>query len=189
MYYYIYRFLYLHLSFKILTMFVFVSKCILSMLNFFGIQKRTLLISREYAFYIMLCSLCYIHCHVLGFYCLSGATTPNDTLCTVNHYCVAGSATPTPCPPGSFSNATGNIALSNCEQCTPGFYCSSSGITGPCDPGFYCPAGQSSATPANYTCPKGHYCPGETGVPIQCQAGTYQDATGRTFCKACPAGK
>jgi len=125
-----------------------------------------------------------------GYYCLSGATTPNDTLCTANHYCEEGSAAPTPCPPGSFSSATGNIALANCEQCSPGSYClTSAGIDGPCDPGFYCPAGQSSATPASYDCPAGHYCPGGEGTPRQCPAGTYQDQTGQTFCRECPVGK
>ncbi|WAR00859.1 hypothetical protein MAR_025231 [Mya arenaria] len=124
-----------------------------------------------------------------GYYCVGGATSPNGTECTANHYCPQGSTTPTPCPPGSFSFATGNIALDNCEQCTPGFYCSSSGISGPCAVGFYCPAGQASATPANYTCPAGFYCTGGLGTPTECLAGMYQDEIGQSECKECPIGR
>ncbi|KAH3841623.1 hypothetical protein DPMN_115096 [Dreissena polymorpha] len=117
------------------------------------------------------------------------ATSPNGTVCTVNHYCPQGSKTPTPCPPGSFSSATGNIAVTNCDLCTPGFYCVAQGITGACAAGYYCPAGQSSATPANYTCPTGSYCPNGSATHIQCSPGTYQDESGQTACKACPIGK
>ena len=127
--------------------------------------------------------------YIVGYFCNGGATLPNDTICTVNHYCEEGSPTPTACPPGSFSDQEGNIAVENCDTCTPGYYCASFGISGPCAPGFFCPAGQSSATPANYSCTVGHYCPGETGLPVQCPAGTYQDETGQEFCKGCPVGR
>ena len=120
---------------------------------------------------------------------MSGAILPNDTICTQNHYCPEESTTPTACPPGSFSDKEGNIAVDNCDTCTPGYYCASFGISGPCAPGYYCPAGQSSATPANYTCPEGHYCPGERGLPDQCPAGSYQDETGQVTCKDCPFGR
>ena len=40
--------------------------------------------------------------------------------CTPGYFCPQGSATPTPCPTGTFSNATGNIAESDCQNCTAG---------------------------------------------------------------------
>ena len=126
---------------------------------------------------------------ISGYYCNGSAVISNDTICPENHYCEEGSASPTPCPPGSFSSNEGNTALGNCEQCTPGYYCSSYGITGSCAPGFYCPAGQSTATPPEYNCTLGHYCPGGTDLPIQCPAGSYQDETGQVSCKGCPVGR
>ena len=124
-----------------------------------------------------------------GYYCPTGSTISNHTICPANHYCTNGSASPEPCPPGSFSAVEGNIALENCDTCTPGYYCSSYGITGECAEGFYCPAGQSTATPAEYNCTMGHYCPAGSPSPVQCPAGSYQDQTGQVTCKECPVGR
>ena len=58
-----------------------------------------------------------------------------------------------------------------------GMYCGSEGlpdVTGPCDPGYYCPAGQVSATPANYSCQPGYYCVGGKSAPEGCPSGSYQ---------------
>jgi hypothetical protein len=58
-----------------------------------------------------------------------------------------------------------------------GKYCGSEGlpdVTGPCDPGYYCPAGQVSATPANYSCQPGYFCVGGKSAPEPCPSGSYQ---------------
>lgn len=58
-----------------------------------------------------------------------------------------------------------------------GMYCGSEGladVTGPCDPGYYCPAGQVSATPANYSCQPGYFCVGGKSAPESCPSGSYQ---------------
>ena len=34
----------------------------------------------------------------------------------------------------------------------------------------------------------GHYCPGGDSTPIPCPAGQYQNETGQTACRNCPAG-
>lgn len=58
-----------------------------------------------------------------------------------------------------------------------GMYCGSEGladVTGPCDPGYYCPAGQVSATPANFSCQPGYFCVGGKSAPESCPSGSYQ---------------
>lgn len=62
-----------------------------------------------------------------GYYCLSGArsATPVDAgvtgdRCPEGHYCPRGSSAPFPCPPGHYSNTTGNSHLSDCPPCPPG---------------------------------------------------------------------
>lgn len=57
-----------------------------------------------------------------GYYCPGGDTVanPTDTICPRGRYCPQGSATPTPCPEGTFSNATGLTQESECTSCTAG---------------------------------------------------------------------
>lgn len=65
-----------------------------------------------------------------------------------------------------------------------------------------CPRGATTATPTgtfsfdyssgNFNkpgpCPTGHRCPSGSSYPIPCAEGTYQDLTGQSTCKTCPAG-
>lgn len=57
-----------------------------------------------------------------GYYCPTGQTEANPApfLCIAGHYCEEGSGTPTQCPIGTFSNATGNSNVTNCKPCTAG---------------------------------------------------------------------
>ena len=58
-----------------------------------------------------------------------------------------------------------------------GWYCDREGLpepTGLCQRGYYCPEGQVTDTPANYTCPEGHYCKTGYGDPAPCPSGKYQ---------------
>lgn len=81
------------------------------------------------------------------------------------------SATYLPCPPGSFTNATGSAA---CTACPPGHVTATS----------------SSTSPANYTaCGPGTYVEGSSCVV--CGAGKASSAVGATSpatCKECEAG-
>ena len=73
-----------------------------------------------------------------GFYCPSGSVYPTEVQCIVGNYCPIGSAVPTPCPNGTFSNALGNEADSDCDQCNAGYFCNGQGltnVTGPCKEG------------------------------------------------------
>lgn len=80
--------------------------------------------------------------HLIGF------SSPGSIggLCPAAHYCPEGSASPLPCPAGTYSNLTGQ---SVCSRCPVGYYCPER--TGnftkfPCPPGFYCPDGMITPT-------------------------------------------
>ena len=65
-----------------------------------------------------------------------------------------------------------------------GKYCEEEGLaspTGDCSPGYYCPAGQTTSTPANYTCPEGYYCDGGLSAPVACPDGEYQVSNWRNL--------
>ncbi|KAE8295325.1 hypothetical protein D5F01_LYC06251 [Larimichthys crocea] len=125
-----------------------------------------------------------------GYYCIAGS---EGGLCPSAHYCPEGSASPMPCPAGTYTNLTGQ---SVCSSCPAGYYCAE--MTGnfnkfPCPPGFYCPDGTRHATqfpcPRGYynpepmtqsldsclPCPPGHYCEKErlTKVSGKCKAGWF----------------
>ena len=61
-----------------------------------------------------------------GYYCSGGASVSAPTdgitgdICPTGSYCPIGTGTAELCPPGTFSNTTGNEAEGDCEQCTPG---------------------------------------------------------------------
>ncbi|CAM9390768.1 unnamed protein product, partial [Pylaiella littoralis] len=54
-----------------------------------------------------------------GYYCEEEATLI-PVQCPVGHYCEVGSAVPTECPPGTFSNVLGLQLESDCNNCTAG---------------------------------------------------------------------
>ena len=63
-----------------------------------------------------------------GFYCPNSTMTSYDQfLCTRGHFCGVGTIIPSPCEPGSFSNAKGNKVIGDCLSCTAGNYCSTQG--------------------------------------------------------------
>lgn len=137
-----------------------------------------------------------------GFWCISGSAsaTPNDgvtgSLCPQGRYCTIGIAVPDQCPTGTWSNSTGLMTAAECQACSGGYYCNSTGLTepsGPCAAGYYCTSNSSTPTPndggiTGAPCTVGHYCPEGTPVPIPCSDGTYMSQTGAAACWACTAG-
>ena len=122
-------------------------------------------------------------CHICteGYYC-TGNQSSWSGLCPKGYYCPAGTqfATQYPCPYGTFNNMTGASAVSACTVCSPGQYCSSSGLSTPdglCSEGFYCseraitmmPVSDSTGGP----CQAGTYCPAGSITPKQCDMGSY----------------
>ncbi|MES1909505.1 MAG: hypothetical protein MHM6MM_002234 [Cercozoa sp. M6MM] len=122
----------------------------------------------------------------------AGAST--TLTCPRGSYCPQGTAIPVPCPVGTFGNVTGLASVSECNACTPGSYCGSSGLTaptGPCDAGSLCTGGASS--PTEQPCPTGGYCPVGSAALVPCAVGKYGPATGvpteAVACVTCPAGR
>lgn len=70
-----------------------------------------------------------------GHFCLQGAynATPTDSstgdVCPAGRYCLEGSSVGTHCPVGTFSNRQGLQNSSECDACTPGYYCGQTGLT------------------------------------------------------------
>nr|XP_057935999.1 SCO-spondin isoform X4 [Doryrhamphus excisus] len=110
-----------------------------------------------------------------GFYCGWGSGRVDETVCPAGFFCPGGTPTPIPCPAGAFSSRAGNSHLSNCTECTAGYYC------------------QVEGTVQLTLCPTGYYCPpGMTqGQGFPCPAGTVQNQLGASSldaCLPCPAG-
>ncbi|KAG7455700.1 SCO-spondin-like isoform X1, partial [Solea senegalensis] len=133
-----------------------------------------------------------------GYYCISGArlSTPEDggitgDRCPEGHYCPQGSSVPLPCPIGYYSNNTGNVHVSSCLPCPPGFLCVTRGLSSPshiCPAGSYCPGRNDSSRQASLPCSPGNMCPPGTDRQVPCLPGTYQDLPGQAECVKCPAG-
>lgn len=70
-----------------------------------------------------------------GYFCTSGAynSTPTDgvtgNICPAGKYCESGSITGTGCPVGTFSATLGLKNSTECTDCTPGYYCGTTGLT------------------------------------------------------------
>jgi len=127
-----------------------------------------------------------------GYYCSTDGLRLPTAICPVGHYCDDGTIDPTPCPSGTYSNATGISQIKDCVICPPGYFCHNIGQiepSGMCHQGYYCNNG--STTIMQNICKSGSYCPVGSHKPIPCPSGTYGDAFGlvkATSCKICPAG-
>ncbi|CAN0217741.1 unnamed protein product [Laminaria digitata] len=78
----------------------------------------------------------------LGFWCGGSGNDEPDGPCQAGYYCPlsTGAATNYPCPVGTFSNSTSLYRKSQCEDCSPGYYCAeASTTTEPCPAGTYSP--------------------------------------------------
>lgn len=115
-----------------------------------------------------------------GYYCTEGSISSHPVgfesgdLCPPGYYCPEGTANfqDTPCDNGTYSNATGNQAASDCTLCDPGLVCNGVALTTPtgvCDTGYFCRGGAKYEKPnddgaTGAPCPVGHYCPPGTGM-------------------------
>ena len=90
-----------------------------------------------------------------GYYCTGEASRSDPTdgitgdTCPTGSFCPPNASYPFLCPIGTFSNNTGNGDVTDCQQCTPGYYCSDLGqfmVTNRCDAGYYCPGGERVAS-------------------------------------------
>ena len=127
-----------------------------------------------------------------GYICLAKSTKPNPTdgttgfLCTQGNYCQAGATAVSACPVNTYMPYKGAKAESECISCSAGQICTTTGLSAPsesCPAGKYCQNASSQAD-----CPIGYQCPAGTHLPILCQPGTVQTATGQSSCLPCTAG-
>lgn len=121
-----------------------------------------------------------------------GCTSLTQIDCPPGAYCPIGSATPSLCPPGTFTEniSTKESSDSTCLPCEPGFFCSSSGMTRNdlenCPPGYYCEEGAIS--PFLNICPQGNFCPENSGEPANCTDGSFTRNAGAEVCLTCVNG-
>lgn len=115
--------------------------------------------------------------------------------CPEGRYCSIGVQVPESCPVGTWSNSIGLKVSGECQACSPGYYCNSTGLvapSGPCSARFYCSGNASTSMPTDGLtggpCTIGHYCPEGTADPIPCAHGTFVNVTHADECWACTPG-
>ena len=70
-----------------------------------------------------------------GYYCTIGSDSKvpsmgsDADMCPAGFYCPTGSATPLSCPPGTYNPSTKRTSLSQCTNCTGGYYCADYNMT------------------------------------------------------------
>lgn len=75
------------------------------------------------------------------------------TNCTMGYYCTGGTSIPEPCPIGTFGDNYNYVYMSDCQDCTPGMYCETEGLTAPtgnCSDGHYCTGAAETAQPIDH---------------------------------------
>ena len=126
-----------------------------------------------------------------GFYCEGpGTTTPEECK---NGYCPKRSSLPIPCPDGFYGNndLVKMVSQEDCVFCPEGKYCQGGIIVSDCQAGYFCDFGAASKTDPSKICPKGHYCPAGTKLPIRCPDGFYYPLEGAqrsSECRPCEEG-
>jgi hypothetical protein len=133
---------------------------------------------------------------VLGSASATPSTNTTGYACRAGNYCPAGALVPTPCPQGSFNPSTGSSSVAACVICTPGFFCSTMGlsaVSGACAAGFVCTGGAITNQPTllaqgGFECSTGKFCIGGNAAAVGCAAGRYNDLTGQSACFSCPGG-
>ena len=128
------------------------------------------------------------------------------TPCPAGSYCPNITASPIPCPDGSYSLGFATI----CTECPAGHYCEtnrkdsvplpcaagtysnkSATACTPCNPGYACKGSDTSPTPPSGLCSLGYYCP-DGHTEVACPSGTHGNITGAASqaggCPPCPAG-
>jgi len=122
-----------------------------------------------------------------GYYCLESSPVSNPSArdaawgrwdkCPFGSYCPEGTATPYPCPRGTYGASQGLTTAAGCTPCDAGYYCETrnlTAVTGPCDAGFYCPAGEYRPRQYAYRCTAGNYCVAASTAMTPCEGGFYQ---------------
>ncbi|CAG5113265.1 Oidioi.mRNA.OKI2018_I69.chr2.g7385.t1.cds [Oikopleura dioica] len=131
-----------------------------------------------------------------GYICFTGSPISNPldiygSECSAGGYCEQGSSQLTPCPDGTFSNASRATTDKECVDCRPGLFCDPGGSaiiepTGGCLPGYYCT--EKSNTSTQNSCGPGTFCEELSSVESSCTFGTYNPSFNNDSCVACDEG-
>ena len=121
----------------------------------------------------------------MSYFCQSGF----PVICPAGAFCPLSSVDPTPCPPGTWSSATGASSNSTCSLCSSGTLSAAVGAVSsatclPCPAGSFCPLGSFNAT----QCSKGFFSAAGASSCTPCPAGTFTFSTGSSLCQPCPGG-
>lgn len=130
--------------------------------------------------------------------------------CNQGTFCPVGSASSSPCAPGTFNDQT---QQQTCQNCPRGKFQDETGQTSckTCTAGYYCSAGAAAALPcpggthANQTilnltgylsgldecvtCPAGTACSVGSNKPTDCLPGSFSANASQETCDLCPAGQ
>ena len=115
----------------------------------------------------------------LGYYTNSNGSTA-CTSCPQNSYCVDGIKYN--CPPGKRTSQPLQTSLTQCFNCSMGYFCPGNGENQQCSVGKYTPSEGSSMC---YTCEPQYFC--TQGIRNICPNGTYNEIVGATMCLNCTA--
>ncbi len=149
-----------------------------------------------------------------GRYC-NGGDGVGGQICPNGHFCPEMSGDPSPCPNGTYTEATGSEDLTYCKSCPAGYFCPEG-----TDTPIHCPAGtfnpllgqdsqddcqsckagractMTALTQPDVLCASGHYCPEGSDKAAdpdhECPAGTFTDfhnLTDPSECSMCPPGE
>ena len=135
-----------------------------------------------------------------GYACTSGSVSATALACPAGYYSIAGQASCTQCPGGTYgtgsavatsdacdgSCAAGSYSLAGSTECTlcpAGKFGSAASLgsaecSGSCSAGYYCPAGSIVGTPAGNQCDPGTYAAIGAGACSLCPAGRYGATNG-----------
>ena len=137
-----------------------------------------------------------------GYFCSAGSTSirPLSSLffggiCPVGYFCPTSTSTPTKCAAGSYSDASGYQAQTECHPCSNGYSCPTAGggytamLTTPCPAGRWCAAGIAIGT-SGTVCDAGYECPTGSVMQVPCKPGKYNANIGTTqsSCTSCETG-
>lgn len=92
-----------------------------------------------------------------GHYCPQGSYSTQQYVCSKGFYCPAGSASPVPCPAGTYGTLNGQTT-------------SAEGCDSPCPAKYYCPPGTDDESMPY--CPAGYWCPDNTPGEYEVNNGT-----------------
>lgn len=129
-----------------------------------------------------------------GYIC--GAATIIPAACPPGYYCAPGTgslAAATKCPIGTFSAVPFLSLMSQCQTCTPGSYCDTSGLTAPiglCLPGYMCAGGNTNARGGDAfvtatPCTAGGWCGYGSISATSCPPGSYSNSSGYSSADNC----